>query len=41
MGQKTLTQPKTPQTFQFTVEPTNKICSKCGNPNCPTTGMLP
>ena len=20
---------------------TNKICSKCGNSNCPTTGMLP
>ena len=39
--QKSLTRPKTPQTFQFTAEQLAKFCSNCGNSNCPTTGMLP
>ena len=42
VSQNTLQQPKNRnETFSFTAEQLNQICSKCGYTNRPTTGLLP
>ena len=40
-GKKSLTQPKNTSDISIYSRATNELCSKCGNSNCPATGMLP